>query len=75
MVVFYQTVIQRLEAKFPNSARVTVLHGMFLESQGDLVGAKSFYEQELEKKFNPKNAELGSVGELNIVRSKDREDV
>jgi len=61
-----KTVIQRLEAKFPNSARVTVLHGMFLESQGDLVGAKSFYEQELEKKFNPKNAELGSVGELNI---------
>ncbi|KNZ44004.1 uncharacterized protein VP01_960g1 [Puccinia sorghi] len=61
-----KTVIQRLEGKFPNSARVTVLHGMFLEAQGDLLGAKSFYEQELEKKFNPKNAELGSVGELNI---------
>jgi hypothetical protein len=40
---------------------------MFLEAQGDFLGAKSFYEQELEKKFNPKNAELGSVGELNIV--------
>ncbi|PLW10601.1 hypothetical protein PCANC_06672 [Puccinia coronata f. sp. avenae] len=61
-----KTTIQRLETKFPNSARVTVLHGMFLEAQGDLLGAKSFYEHELEKKFNPKNAELGSVGELNI---------
>ncbi|PLW27167.1 hypothetical protein PCASD_22136 [Puccinia coronata f. sp. avenae] len=61
-----KTTIQRLETKFPNSARVTALHGMFLEAQGDFLGAKSFYEQELEKKFNPKNAELGSVGELNI---------
>jgi hypothetical protein len=47
---------------------------MFLEAQGDLLGAKSFYEHELEKKFNPKNAELGSVGELNIVCSKHSEE-
>jgi hypothetical protein len=63
----HQTVIQRLEAKFPKSARVTVLHGMLMEAQGDLLGAKSFYEQELEKSFSPKNADLGSVGELNMV--------
>ncbi|PLW29753.1 hypothetical protein PCASD_17503 [Puccinia coronata f. sp. avenae] len=61
-----KTTIQRLETKFPNLARVTALHGMFLEAQGDFLGAKSFYKQELEKKFNPKNAELGSVRELNI---------
>ncbi|KAA1101502.1 hypothetical protein PGT21_022763 [Puccinia graminis f. sp. tritici] len=61
-----KTVIQRLEAKFPKSARVTVLHGMLMEAQGDLLGAKSFYEQELEKPFSPKNADLGSVGELNM---------
>ena len=61
-----KTVIQRLEGKFPNSARVTVLHGMLMEAQGDLLGAKNFYEQELEKKFSPKNADLGSVGELNM---------
>ncbi|EFP92949.1 uncharacterized protein PGTG_18962 [Puccinia graminis f. sp. tritici CRL 75-36-700-3] len=61
-----KTLIQRLEAKFPKSARVTVLHGMLMEAQGDLLGAKSFYEQELEKSFSPKNADLGSVGELNM---------
>ncbi|KNF02995.1 hypothetical protein PSTG_03944 [Puccinia striiformis f. sp. tritici PST-78] len=61
-----KTVIQQLENKFPNSARVTVLHGMLMEAQGDLLAAKSFYEQELSKKCNPKSSDLGSVGELNM---------
>ncbi|POW17780.1 hypothetical protein PSHT_06312, partial [Puccinia striiformis] len=44
-------VIQRLENNFPNLARVTVLHGMLMEAQGDLIGAKSFHELELSKKI------------------------
>ncbi|KAI7967135.1 hypothetical protein MJO29_000412, partial [Puccinia striiformis f. sp. tritici] len=46
-------VIQRLENNFPNLARVTVLHGMLMEAQGDLIGAKSFHELELSKKIYP----------------------
>lgn len=62
-----KSVIQRLESKFPESPRVAVLHGMLMEAQGDILGAKEFYEQELSKTFtSSKVAALGSVGELNM---------
>ncbi|KAH9807903.1 hypothetical protein DFH28DRAFT_1071478 [Melampsora americana] len=59
--------IERLEKQFPESPRVLVLHGMLLESNGELILAKEFYQSELNKPIDSKSsAKMGNTGETNM---------
>jgi len=57
--------ISRLDKRFPNSPRVSPLHGLYAESKGDLATAKEMYEAELAKPIDPKA--VGASGEANVV--------
>lgn len=59
--------IGRLDKRFPNSPRVSPLHGLYAEAKGDHATAKEMYEKELSRPVDPKAQ--GASGEANVVAS------
>ncbi|EGG02020.1 uncharacterized protein MELLADRAFT_110369 [Melampsora larici-populina 98AG31] len=63
---FVSKSIDRLEKKFPGSPRCLVLHGILLESNGEIELAKEFYELELNKPIDTKSTSKGNTGETDL---------
>ncbi|EGG00374.1 uncharacterized protein MELLADRAFT_111916 [Melampsora larici-populina 98AG31] len=62
----FVSTMKPLTQKFPGSPRCLVLHGMLLESKGEIELAKEFYELELNKPIDTKSTSKGDTGETNL---------